>query len=227
MKSHLLRTSSILAVLTLFVVFSFSSTAQEPRTRQQQPAQQEERQIIDLPVQQLDAELIPNDPMRIAPPKPCHGITPVVQIHDVNDNFAPAGSPVSLSPALTTFLAGKPIKGYDNPQVNKVFADSFRLRNCRVCYATLEVRVRASQDAWTNDTITVGAAPYNSAPGVKFISTGIWTPTTPNPKTLNFALPLTALNAYLSTTPTIPSFLDVVAQDDTDFDYAKLSVWYY
>jgi hypothetical protein len=25
----------------------------------------------------------------------------------------------------------------------------------------------------------------------------------------------------------VPSFLDVIAQEDTDFDYARLSVWYY
>lgn len=222
MKSNYLRASSILAVLLVFVALGLTGTAQEPRTRLQQPAQQEERQLPELAVQQLDAEAL-----RIAVPRQCHGITPVVQMHDVADSFAPTGSPVALSPALTSFLVGKPSKGYDDPGVNKYFGDSFKLRNCRVCYATLEVRVRHYNDVWTNDSITVGAAPFNTSPGVTLISTGIWNPPTPNPKTLSFALSTTALNNFLFSTTTVPSFLDVVAQDDTDFDYAKLSVWYY
>jgi hypothetical protein len=143
----------------------------------------------------------------------------------VPDNFAPAGSPLSLSPALTSFLSGKPTKGFDDTQVNKYFGDSFKLRNRKVCHATLEVRVRHYGDVWTNDSITVGAAPFTSSPGVKFIGTGIWNAQPTNPQTLLFAVPATALSSYLSST-TAP-FLDVVAQDDSDFDYAKLSVWYY
>lgn len=225
MKSHLFRASSTLGVLVLLVVaLGLSGTAQEPTTRQQQPVQQQERQIIDLPVQQLDAEAL-----RISVPRECERIRPEVQIHDVADTFSPPGTPLlpSLSPTLTNYLVGKPIKGYDDPRVNRIFADSFKLRSCRVCYATLEVSVRHYQDIWPNDSITVGAAPFNSSPGVTFVSMGIWNPPTPNPKPLSFALSATALNNYLFATTAMPPFLDVVAQDDTDFDVAKLSVWYY
>lgn len=220
MKNHLFRTASIFATLSLLLALGLTSTAQEPRTRDQQVEQQQERVLPELAVQELDSEML-----KVVVPRGCKGPA-VVQIHDVADNFAPAGTAGTLSPALASFLAGKPTKGYDDPSVNKYFGDSFKLQNCRVCYATLEVRVRHYGDLWTNDSITIGAAPFNSSPGVKFISTGIWTPQTPNPKTLNFALPTAALNSYLFSTSTVPSFLDVVSQDDTDFDYMKLSVWY-
>ncbi len=224
MKTHLFRTSSILAVASLLLSLGFSGIAQEPRPKQPEQGQQEqqEQQLPELAVQQLDAEML-----RVAIPQSCKGLTPVIQTHDVLDNFAPAGSAGTLSPALTNFLAGKPLKGYDDPQVNKYFGDSFRLKNCRVCYATLEVRVRHYGDVWPNDRITVGAAPFSSSPGMTLLSTGIWNPQTPNPKTLTFALPAATLSSYLATTSTLPSFLDIVAQDDTDFDSIKLSVWYY
>jgi hypothetical protein len=223
MKTNLFRTSSILAVLVLLVAVSLSSTAQESIKQQQRPVQQEaQQQEPQLPVQQLDAEAL-----RIAIPRACQGIRPDVQTHGDTDNFNPPGTPVTLSPALASFVVGKALKGYDDPAVNKFFADSFKLRNCRVCYATLEVRVRHYGDAWTNDGMAVGVAPFDTSPGIRLVSTGIWTPQTPNPKTLTFALPTAALNSYLSSTSTIPSFLDIPAQDDTDFDYMKLSVWYY
>lgn len=231
MKSNLFRASSILAVLILLVALGLSSsTAQQPTTRQQQPAQQEEIQIRELAVQELDSETL-----RIAVPQVCKGIVPVVQTHDVADNFNPAGSPVSLSPALTTFLSGKPVKGYDDKRINMVFADTFKLRSCRVCYATLEVRVRHQPGLWSptnssygNDSILAGAAPFTSL--LRFMGpAGIWSADLPNPKTLTLATTsadLNRLNTYLGTGP-FPPFLDIVAQDDTDFDYAKLSVWYY
>lgn len=235
MKTNLFRTSSILAVLVLLVAVSLSSTAQEPRTRPQEPAQQEELQIKELAVQQVDAETL-----RIAVPPGCKGIVPVVQIHGNElDNFN-TPDPGTLSPALTGYLTGLGItpKGYDEATINKVFADSFKLKGCRVCYATLEVRVRHQPGQWSlnapnysNDTILAGAAPFTPAlPDLRFIGpAGIWTATNPNPKVVTFGIApidITSLNTYLGTGP-MPPFLDVIAQDDTDFDYAKLSVWYY
>ena len=224
MKSHLFRASSILGVFLLLVAFSLSGTAQQPTARPQRPVQQQEPQIPELAVQELDSETL-----RIRVPRECERIRPDVQTHDIADNFNPPGNTVTLSPDLHTFLTTHGItpKGYDDNHVNKAFADSFKLRNCRVCYARLEVRVKHYQDIWTNDGITLGAAPFNVLPGVTFVSSGIWAPTDPITKPLTFSLPTAALNSYLSSTTTIPSFLDVYAQDDTDFDFAKLSVWYY
>lgn len=224
MKSHLFRASSILAVFLLLVAFGLPGIAQQPTTRQQQPVQQQELQIPELAIQELDSETL-----RIRVPRECERIKPDVQRHDIPDNFNPAGSAVTLSPALTNFLSGRNIspKGYDDPRVNRVFADSFKLGCCRICYATLEVRVKHYADLWTNDILTAGVAPFNPLPGVKFISTGIWNPPGTNPKTMTYALPTASLNSYNTSTCRSPSFLDVVAQDDTDFDYATLSVWYY
>lgn len=224
MKSHLFRASSIVAVFFLLGAFTLSSIAQQPTTRPKQPVQQEESQIIDLGVQEFDAETL-----RIRVPRECDRIKPDVQRHDIPDNFNPAGNPVTLSPALASLLASQNItpKGYDDPRVNKVFADSFKLGCCRVCYATLEVRVKHNADFWTNDVLTAGVAPFNSLPGVKFLSTGIWNPIGTNPKTLTYALPAASLNSYNMSTCMSPSSLDVVIQDDTVIDYATLSVWYY
>jgi hypothetical protein len=198
-------------VLTLLVAMGLSSNAQE---RPRQPAEQQERQILELPVQELDSEML-----RVKVPhcpKP-----PVVQMHDVPDNFTSPGSAVTLSPALTAFLQNNNIspKGYDDNRVNKVFADSFRLLSCKVCYATLEVGVRHYQDLWTNDTITVGGAPFNPS-SLRVLSAPIWTSPLPSP--INVTGPL---NSYIFNNNT--AFLDIVAQDDTDFDFAKLSIWYY
>jgi hypothetical protein len=226
MKNHLFRASSILAVLSLLVALGVSGTAQQPT--QPQPREQEQ-QRLERPIPGLVLQELSPEALQVAVPQACMGIKPVVQIHDVADNFSPPGNPVSLSQALTNFLNANnwPRKGYDDKRTNMFFADSFSLKNCRVCYATLETRVRHYQDVWTNDNITIGAAPFNSSPGIALIYTGLWNPPVPNPKTLTYVLPTTALNSYLFNTPTMPTYLDVIAQDDTDFDYAKLSVWYY
>jgi hypothetical protein len=236
MKNQHSHASSILSMLLLIVALSSLDIAQEPRIRQEQqePAIRQQEQLPD----QQEKPLIPGlamarklnqEDLRIALPRECRGIRPEVQTHDVADNFNPPGNPVTLSPMLTNYLSSLNLapKGYDDNRVNKVFADSFKLRNCRVCYATLEVRVKGSRDFWINDTITVGAAPFNSTPGLYFIYGTIWTPPLPNPKTLSFTLPTAPLNQYLSTTPTMPTFLDLIAQDDSEFDQATLSVWYY
>lgn len=235
MKNQHFHASSILSMLLLIVALSSSGIAQEPRIRQQQqpairqqeqlPAQQEKPLVPGLAI----ARELNQEDLRIALPRECRGIRPDVQTHDAADNFNPPGNPVTLSPTLANYLSSLNLtpKGYDDNRFNKVFADSFKLRNCRVCYATLEVRVKYSGDLWNNDTITVGAAPFNSAPGLLLSYGTIWTPPTPNPKTLSFTLPTAALNQYLSSTTTMPTFLDLITQDDSDVDQATLSVWYY
>lgn len=196
------------------------TTAQQEK---QLPTAQQEKQLI--PELAAPRQLNP-EALRPDVPRECRGIRPDVQMHDVADAFNPPGTPATLSPALAAYFSGKPLKGYDDKRVNIVFADSFKLRNCRICYATLELGVRHDQDLWTNDMLYVQGGPYSQT-GVSFIYTGIWAPTDPNSKTLSLALPTAALNNYLFSTSTIPTFLDVFAQDDTDFDFVKLSVWYY
>jgi hypothetical protein len=236
MKNRFLCAFTTLAVLVLLVASDSQGIAQQQTARQlpARPQQegstvakpQQERPIIEVQAQPVSAEA-----ERVSAPRGCGQTSPDVQVHDVADKFTPPGSPRSLSPALTSFLAGRNLttKGYDDPRVNMVFADSFRLRSCRICYATLEVGVRYTQDYWINDTITAGVAPFNNAPGAIFMHSGLWNlngPNPQNPKIATFTLSTAAMNQYIMTGP-MPSFLDVIAQDDSDFDYAKLSVWYY
>jgi hypothetical protein len=215
MKSHFFRASSILGALLILVALSLAGIAQQPTTQQRQPL---EEQLPELRIQQIDSEAL-----RIAVPRECTK-KPVIQQHTV----------ASLSPALSSYLAGKPVKGYNNPAVDTLFGDSFKVDSCRVCYATLEVRVRHSQGTWSagasnysNDSILAGAAPF--AANLRFIgSASIWNSTLPNPKILTLGITpggLNNLNSYLFTNT--PGWVDVIAQDDTTFDYAKLSVWYY
>jgi hypothetical protein len=186
------------------------------------PVEQQERQIIELP-----AEKINPDAARVDVPRECARLRPEVQTHDVADKFTPPGVPLSLSPALASFLASRNLtpKGYDDPRVNMVFADSFRLRSCRVCYATIEIGLRRDRDMWENDTVTAGVAPFN-APGVLFMYSQLWSPPGANPKSSTFVLSTAAMNNHVMSGG-VPSFLDLITQDDSDFDYATLSVWYY
>ena len=210
MKSHFFRASSILGALLLLVAFSLSGTAQQPTTQVRQPLESQEPQLRELAVQELDSETL-----RIAVPRECAGIKPVVQTHTA----------VSLSPALASYLSGKSVKGYNNTAVNKFFGDSFKLQSCRVCYATIAVNVQHYGDVWPNDSLTVGVAPFGS--GNVFVSGAIWAPATPNPKTITWALNPGLLNTYLMSGSLPPKYVDLVAQDDTNFHSATLSVWYY
>ncbi len=221
MKNPLFLASSILAALTLLFSMGLSSTAQQTTTRPEPSVQQQEQLLPEPKVQESDPEAL-----RVKVPRECERIRPDVQTHDVFDQFQSPGTPLLpvLNPVLDSYLISHNIsrKGYDDKRVNKVFADSFRLRTCKVCYAILELRVQHYQDLWTNDKITVGLTPFNS-PGVLSVYSNIWIPTDPNPKPLSFSVPASSLNSYIINNP----WLDIVAQDDTDFDYAKLSVWYY
>jgi hypothetical protein len=226
MKSHLFLASSILASLTLLFVMGSSSTAQQTTTRPSQSTQ--ELQIPELEAEDVDAESL-----RIRIPRECPK-PPEVQMHDVADGFTSPGNPVTLSPLLINFLSGKPIKGYDDSRIDRVFADSFKLRSCRVCYVTLEFRVRHYAGAWQlnapwwpNDTVLAGAAPFPTTPdNYRFIGPmNIWTPNSNSPLGIT-PTGLARLNQYLATGPISP-VMDVVAQDDSDFDYVRLSVWYY
>jgi hypothetical protein len=214
MKSYPTRASSILSVLALLVASGLTGTAQQPAARRQPMEQKQERPIPALSTQELNPEAL-----RIALPQECKGIEPVVQIHG-----NPQGSAVTLSSALASFLNSNNVssKGYDDPRQDIHFADSFRLLKCRVCYATIEIQVKHPpgqyvQNApnWSNDSMTVGVAPFT----LRFVSGNIWTGANPNPK---------LLGPYaLLPTSSLSQTVDITAQDDTEFDFAKLTVWYY
>lgn len=212
----------ILAASALLISLASFSVAQEPAVEQESKAQARELKIPELAPRALSP-----DTLRIAIPQPCGGSIPNIQIHG-----NPGG--LTLSPSLVNFLSSHNIspKGYDNPTINKVFADSFKLRSCRVCYATLEVRFKHGPGVYSlgagnfsNDTITIGVTGFTT----RFVSGAqIWTATTPNPKTITYSLvPTATLNNYIFNAPPPAPYLDIVVQDDTEVDYCKLSVWYY
>lgn len=246
MKSVITRFLSTFAACAMLAALAFPGPARGQRTaeRTQRPVESESQEdILRLP-----APVEPTQELQLpeVSPRELAGRTPTiqlpagcptnnvdVQVHGDADNFNPPGPAVTLSPQLTAFLVGKKVKGYDDRRLNMVFADSFRLRNCRVCYAVLQVSVRHyNADAFTNDSITAGVAgfgPANNPPGgVVFASLGnIWVPPNPNPRLRSFVLPANALNQHIMSPPAPPKFVDLVGQDDTDFDYARLIVWYY
>jgi hypothetical protein len=218
MKMHYHPLRSILAASALLVSLASFSPAQ-------QPAVEQEAKEIRIP--ELAPRDLNPDVLRIAIPRPCSGARPDIQMHG-----NPGG--LALSPSLASFLSSHNIspKGYDNPAINKVFADSFKLRSCRVCYATLEVRFKHGPGAFTpgganfsNDNITVGVTGFTT----RFVSgSPIWTATLPIAKTVTYALvPTATLNNYIFNAPPPAPFVDIVVQDDSEIDYCKLSVWYY
>jgi hypothetical protein len=212
MKSHLFRASSILAVFALLAAFGLSgSSAQQPTSRPK-TIEQQEPQLPELMIQQLNAETLP-----VAVPPECKGIKPIVQTHNSSTGVSP-------SAVLLSFMGTHARKGYNNPAVNTYFGDSFRLQNCRVCYATIEAKVQHYADIWNNDSLTVGVAPFGSSN--VFVSGNIWPPNT-NPTTLTRVVPAGLLTTYITTSSLPPKDLDVFAQDDTNFHSVTLSVWYY
>jgi hypothetical protein len=224
MKSYLPH-ASILMVLILLAMPGFSGTARVHRA-QQTPTQQVEPQLPELasPLK-LSAEAL-----RVKAPPECQNTTLDVQTHGDKDGYV-----IAPSPALAIYRKDKAghVKGYDDGQIERIFADSFELKNCRICYATLEFGVKHSIGNWLNDTFVGGVAPFDKSTLYFFRPDNkdafIWDVRLPNPKTMTLETTpatLAALNTYLATSP-IPTYLDVRGEDDTEFDYVTLRVWYY
>jgi hypothetical protein len=234
-------------LLILLAVQGFNSTARVDRASQ---------------TQQKSAPrlLLSQETQTVQVPENCRNITPDAQRH------GDAGYVIDPSPTLTQYLTKQVgnTKGYDEGKLDVNFVDSFKLKNCRVCYATLEYRIKHDGSEWRNDTFVAGVAPFTDSRLYFFrpenrcfnkpdIIGCIWvvpiqsantnanasatpnpspTPTPPpdpNPKTVTLGITptaLAALNNYLVTGPT-PTYLDVRGEDDTEFDYIVLRVWYY
>lgn len=243
MRSVVMRTSSTVAALALLAALVFPAPAQQPSAqrpapdRVQRPVEQEPAERLAAPqiraeqieVQELSERELAGRPELLKLPRECAGLKVVVDAHDVPDDFKPPGNPVTPSPELTAFAAAAlGTKGYDDPTVNRWFVDSFRLRNCRVCHAVLQVRVRHYfKDSFGNDGLVAGLAPYSN-PATNFVNVSLWSSNpSPQTRTDTYILPAGALSTYLATDNPLPTFLDLRVQDDTDVDYARLYVWYY
>jgi hypothetical protein len=239
MKSYLPH-ASILTVLILLAMPRFNGAARVHRAPQT-PPQYIELQFLELPPQPELPQEVP--PVKL--PLDCQNITPDVQTHDEEDDFGRLKPESKYVPDPSSEmkklieekhkknpLSYRP-KGYDDPRIDMILADSFKLRNCRICYATLEYRVKQGRPSDPrNDTIKVGLAPfYLSRPyGKVFFMGTIWNGQwnkNAEVKTITLDAALKDLNIYLATDNPRPTYLDVLGEDDTDFDYITLRVWYY
>lgn len=152
----------------------------------------------------------------------------------------------SLSQRLMQVRAAKNwnVVGYNSSDYDRIFLDSFRLGNCKVCYAEMTVRVSSLNGAsgdgdGGNDALNILGIPNTTSPNFGYSpalqSFRIWqSPTTaPNipvnsgtSKTITFQVPANLLNEYIfKTGPNAP--LDVLVQDDTAVQSMQFSVWYY
>jgi hypothetical protein len=105
---------------------------------------------------------------------------------------------------------------------------SFPLPPVRFCSAKLSYRMRRhpTLEGAQNDTITIGAAPFQSnfAPTQQVL----WA-ATPGATNLDIAIDLTAellANVQRAYAGKPVAYLDILAGDDTDFDFFKLVLVY-
>lgn len=154
-----------------------------------------------------------------------------------------------ISPRMNKVIGAKgwSIAGYNSNSPNQVFLESFNLKSCKVCYAEMTVRVRAIQDARSenmsdagNDALNILGGPDSGlAPdyGISPILQGfrLWQSPAPAPnlpvsagtmKNINFQIPANKLNEYIFNTG-YGTPLDVLVQDDSAVLAVILRVWYY
>lgn len=139
------------------------------------------------------------------------------------DGFAGGIEPSIWSPELTAFFSGKPTRKFDEGGADKLFGQSFRLGNCKVCAVQLEAKIKDEGDIPPYDKIYVYGKNI-AAPDL------IWA-TTISPSITSFSayLPpssIAKLNQHIFTNAP-GHWLNVVEQDDRNFDYLKVRVWYY
>lgn len=142
----------------------------------------------------------------------------------------PFESPAYLSPRFEPILAGGIyFRAFDQPGADGNIAVSFPLPSLRFCSARLQGRMRRHQTdgGWLNDTITVGAAPFNSlilTPQVQ----SLWS-TYPDTADTEFTMEISGetlagiQRAYANDKL---ASLDVLIGDDTEFDSLKLTLVY-
>lgn len=161
-------------------------------------------------------------------PKP-----PVEYVGGILDSFGGGADPVALSPQLTTFLSGKPVRKFDEGGPNKLFGYSFRPReNCKICAVQLEVKMKAEGDSYTNDKIYLYGKDINgNSLGGGAANNLIWAVTAGDAgtttKTYNLPASSIASLNYLVFNNAPGHWINFVAQDDHSFDYVKLRIWYY
>lgn len=218
-----------LSILLVGVIgyFTFNAEAANPDPGGQQgqagrgTAVQQERPSVQQPTENLP-ELRVGQTFEPGQVPKCPN-QPVEYLGGVVDNFGGGPDPYVWSPQLATFLSGKPVRKFDEGGANKLLGQSFRIGSCKVCAVQLEAKIKNEGDISPYDKIYI----Y----GKDIIGTDlIWSATIPL-GTTNFSayLPLpsiTKLNQHIFTNAP-GHWLNVIEQDDYQFDYVKVRVWYY
>lgn len=167
------------------------------------------------------------------------------------DNYGSVADPRVWSPALTTYMSGKPTRQYDEKACDKILGESFLINKCQVCemLCTAEVEIRYKPSGCgldCNDTITIGQAPFTGS-GTILASGQLYSPCPPPPPdgtdttgtarqanlttpgaavTKRFPLDPVKVKALCAKAPGAAFWIDMVVQDDTNVDYIKLILTY-
>ena len=237
MKNFLTHASIVMALIFMALILLAtpdSSFAAQVHTEVQTTTGPTAPQLLELKLPELSQEAPP-----VKVPQNCQNITPDVQKHGGK------GYVIEPSPALAQHLQklAEKTKSYGEVGVDRQVVDSFKLKNCRVCHATIEYQVSQKGLGWESDTFVAAIAPFTD--GHKYFITPpnkcnanskrigcIWDKSAESDKeskTVTLEIEpslLTALNTYLAT-GSMPTYLDIRGEDDTTFDYITLRVWYY
>lgn len=145
------------------------------------------------------------------------------------DGFAmPPDAAPALSPRLSRMISqsGLEYRQFDERRDNRPFGVSFPLPPVRICAAQLVVRVRqnASSPAAVNDGLAYGAAPFDAVKEVQ----PLWA-RMPQTEDQVFVVDIgqeifARIQLAAAKEPT--AWFDLVLNDDTDIDYAKLTLVY-
>ena len=145
-----------------------------------------------------------------------------------SDNFANNGPEMAaVSPALPAYVTSKGAltKGFDDPTENRWVVGSWALPGCRVCrdvVITLNIRRKTHQSLTGNDGIIIGAAPF-VGPNV-LANIKPWVANTLLTKAVTITITMLQFNQFLLNQPTGPIWLDFRVQDDTEVDFAHLTL---
>ncbi len=139
------------------------------------------------------------------------------------DDYTAPVDPLAPRPVLLTTPVGSTYTGFDDPTPNRFLAHTFRNLPCGIQTATLTVAMKALPDIPSNDTIalnrpTLWGSAISALPGAG----GTWNPG----QTLTITLDLSALPGGGNIIGNLNSlhFLDLLVQDDTMIDWAKLVI---
>ncbi len=145
------------------------------------------------------------------------------------DDFAlPPDARPPVSARLQRMMAesGMDFRNFDERRDNRPFGLSFALPPVRVCAAQLVVRFRRGSDspATFNDALLVGVAPFDKMKETILLWSGVQQ-TTDQARVLDLRQEFFA-NIQLAYAGEAVAWFDFYLNDDTDIDYAKLTLVY-